>query len=67
MNNLNNSINNELNFSFSAYSNEKYLYSIDLFIEDEYLNLYCIESVKNRKIEYICKATYEELKYNKIL
>ena len=57
----------EFNYSFSAYSNEKNLISIDLFIENEYLNLYYFESEKNIKKEYLCKATYEELRNNKTL
>ena len=62
-----NLINNENNFSFSAYSNDKKLFLINSFIENDYLNLYCLDLEKNKKIEYICKVTYEELKQVKIL
>ena len=60
-NNLNN---NEKNYSFSAYSIDNNLYIINLFIENDFLNLKC---KKNRKMEYLCKATYDELKNVKIL
>ena len=52
--------NNE--FSFSAKSNENKMCLIKIFIENNYLNLYCNYPVNNKNIEYICKATYEELK-----
>ena len=61
------SINIKQIFSFSAYSTENELFTIDLFIEKEYLNLYCTESEKNKKLVYICKVTCEELKKNKLL
>ena len=61
------SINIELIFTFSAYTNEKELFSIDLFINKGYLNLHCIKSEKNKTIKYLCKVAYEELKNNKIL
>ena len=59
----NNSFNEKI-YSFSAYSSDKNLYIINLFIEDEYLYIKC---KKNIKMEYICKATYDELKNVKIL
>ena len=57
----------KFNFTFSAYSNDKNPISIDLYIENEYLNLYYFESKKYSKKEYFCKATYEELRNNKTL
>ena len=57
--------NNE--FNFSAKSNENKICIIKIFIENNYLNLYCNYPVNNKNIEYICKATYEELKRVKVL
>ena len=62
----NNINNNEINFIFSAYSRDKILYIINLFIENDFLNLK-YNNKKYKKIEYICKVTYKELKNVKIL